>query len=105
MMADDEMPNHATFYVAHAVANKVLVDLALSIAADLTVVMPDERETKGRRLLHELLSRFTVAADFKPHTLAATIPELGPYDAHEAETIAADIVGDAILDIRARLHL
>lgn len=101
-MADKPLPNHATFYVAHAVANDVLIRLAYAISADLTVTTPDDRERRGRELLGATLERFIPSADFKPHAIAETLTDLGPYDADEAESMALEIVGDAIDDLRRR---
>lgn len=101
-MAKRALPSHATFYVAHAVANDVLIKLALSFAANLAVTAPDEREAEGSTMVDNLLEAFLPAADFKTEKIAATLPGLGPYDADEAEAIALDIVGDAMTMIRQR---
>ena len=101
-MTDKPLPSHATFYVAHAVANDVLVKLAYGLAANLTVTAPDDREHGGVQVLADMLEAFMPAADFKPHEIARTLPELGPYDADEAESIAMEIVGDALALIRSR---
>jgi len=102
-MEDKPLPSHATFYVAHAVANDVLIKLAYSLAANLTVTAPEDREHGGAEVLGDLLASFMLSADFKPGEIADTLPELGPYDADEAESIAMDIVGEALTLIRSRL--
>ncbi len=102
-MDENPLPSHATFYVAHAVANDVLIKLALAIGADLVVSSPDDREQSGSSLLGATLARFIPSADFKPQRIAETLTELGPYDADEAESMAMEIVGDAIEMLRLRL--
>lgn len=101
----DELPSNATFYVAHAVANHVLIQLAEAIAAYLAISAPDDRERSGRDLLHEVLSRFMPSAEFKPQRIADTLAPFGPYDADEAESMAMEIVGNAIVAMRQKFNL
>lgn len=99
----EPLPSHATMYVAHAVANHVLIELALSLSAMLAVTHPDERETRGAKMLDQTLSHFSIFMDCKPARVADTLAELGPYDADMAESLAAEIVGDGIETIRDKL--
>ena len=96
------LPSHATFYVAHAVANDVLEKLAYSICASLVIVAGEEREQRGRDILGETLERFIPSADFKTERIARTLTNLGPYDADEAESMAMERVGEAIALLRDR---
>lgn len=105
--SDDEangpLPSHATFYVAHAIANDVLVRLAVSLAAELAMPGPLDADLPGSARLARTLESFALAADWSATPIAETLPELGPYDAAEAESIAAEIVGDTLALLRARL--
>jgi len=105
-MSDDEtgeLPSHATFYVAHAIANDVLVRLAVSLAAELAMPGPLDAELPGSERLRRTLENFALAADWSAAPIAETLPKLGPYDAAEAESIAAEIVGDTLHLLRTRL--
>lgn len=99
-MTERKLPTDATFYVAHAVANDVLINLARSLASYLTISAPDDREASGRDMLHHLLSTFMDNADFKPQRIAETLAEFGAYDPDEAESLAMDIVRDALVGLR-----
>lgn len=101
--SDTDLPSHATFYVAHAIANDVLVRLAISLAAELAMPSPLDAGLPGGDRLRRALENFALAADWSAPPIAETLPELGPYDAAEAESIAAEIVGDTLALLRARL--
>lgn len=102
-MADDDLPSDTTFYVAHAIANDALVKLAMSLAVELAMADPAERTRSGRQLVARAIEQFGLAADFSPAPIADTLAELGPYDADTAESMAMEIVGDALELIRMRV--
>ena len=99
----EPLPSHATMYVAHAVANDALVKLAMSLAVNMALVGPMERAVSGREILADTLTGFAVAMDCRPGPIAETLPELGAYDADMAESLAMEIVGEAIELIRVRV--
>lgn len=99
----EPLPSHATMYVAHAVANHLLIELALSLSAMLAVTHPDERNVRGAEMLDQTLNRFSIFMDCKPARIADTLDDIGPYDADMAESVAAEVVGDGIKLIRDKL--